>query len=100
VRARCHALLREFGEQLHDLTGLPFLAPLTETWSAQMAAFPLPPGDPDALKQRLYDEFRIEVPLISWQGQRLVRVSVQGYNTRDDLAALLTALGTCLRGDH
>lgn len=94
VRARCHALLCEFGEQLHGLTGLPFLAPLTETWSAQMAAFPLPPGDPDALKQRLYDEFRIEVPLISWQGQRLVRVSVQGYNTRDDLAALLTALGT------
>ena len=96
VQARCHTLLCEAGARLTALTGLPPLAPLTEAWCAQMAAFPLPPCDPDALKQRLYDEFRVEVPIILWNGQPLVRISVQGYNTQQDIEAALAALQTCL----
>ncbi len=49
-----------------------------------------------ALKQRLYDEYRIEVPLPVWRDQPAVRVSVQGYNTRADLERLMAALGTLL----
>jgi isopenicillin-N epimerase len=96
VRAECHALLCETGKRLSAFTGLPLLAPLTEDWCAQMAAFPLPACDPDALKQRLYAEFHIEVPLIFWNGRALVRISLQGYNTRDDLEAFLEALAVCL----
>jgi isopenicillin-N epimerase len=45
-----------------------------------------------ALKTRLYDEYRIEIPLFEWNGRKLVRVSIQGYNTRRDVDALLSAL--------
>jgi hypothetical protein len=44
----------------------------------QMAAFPLPSCDGAALPRRLYDEYRVEVPVIDWNGRQFVRVSVQG----------------------
>ncbi len=96
VQAECHALLQYARAELGALTGLPPLSPDTPTWYAQMAAFPLPPCDPAAVKQRLYEDFRIEVPLIPWQGQTLLRVSIQAYNTRAEVAALVAALRSIL----
>jgi isopenicillin-N epimerase len=61
-----------------------------------MAAFPLPKCDGATLQRRLYDEYRVEVPIIEWGGRQLVRVSVQGYNTAEDVAALVRALGDLL----
>jgi isopenicillin-N epimerase len=52
----------------------------------------LPNCDTVVVKQRLYDEFRIEVPLTSWDGASGIRVSFQGYNSADDLSKLLDAL--------
>jgi selenocysteine lyase/cysteine desulfurase len=52
------------------------------------------PADTDIslLKSRLYDEHHIEVPLIDWNGNKLIRVSVQGYNTMRDIDQLCRAL--------
>jgi isopenicillin-N epimerase len=57
-----------------------------------MVAIPLPLVDPIALGERLYQEYRIEVPLTEHLGQQAVRVSVQGYTTDQDLDALVAAL--------
>lgn len=63
-----------------------------------MATIPLPPCDAEELKRRLAerDEYRVEVPIITWGGKQFVRVSVQGYNTRADVDALVSALKTLL----
>jgi isopenicillin-N epimerase len=62
-----------------------------------MTAAPLPANtDITDLKTRLYDEYRIEVPLISWNNHKLIRVSVQGYNTKRDIDRLLHALSVLL----
>ena len=62
-------------------------------WFAQMATLPLPPGvDPSAIKQRLYDEHRVEIPANQWGDAPCLRVSVQGYNTRADIERLLSAV--------
>jgi len=45
---------------------------------------------------RLYDDFAVEVPLIEWQGHKFVRISVQAYNTPEDIEALLHGLRTLL----
>ena len=68
--------------------------------NGQMATIPLPPCDPEELKRRLYDEYRVEVPIISWGGQEFVRVSVQGYNTIADVETLLRALKALLFQIH
>jgi isopenicillin-N epimerase len=82
VRERCHALLAaaDFG-----------LEPLTDEF-VQMRGFRLEHPDPPALKQRLYDEHRIEVPVVETRHGWALRVSVQAYNDADDLAALASAL--------
>jgi isopenicillin-N epimerase len=62
-----------------------------------MAIAPLPDGiDAKVLKRRLYDEYRVEAPVTGWDEKRFLRVSFQGYNTRDDLEAVVTALENLL----
>jgi isopenicillin-N epimerase len=96
VQAHCHDLLRQARRQIEALTGLPPICPDWQDWYAQMAAFPLPACDATALQRRLYDEYRVEVPIITWDGCQFVRVSVQGYNTQEDVDALVAALQALL----
>jgi len=48
------------------------------------------------LKSRLYDEFCIEVPVIEWDGRKFLRISVQGYNTQEEVDALVEGVGRVL----
>jgi len=91
VRAACHALLRDTRESLQQLTGLPPLCPASDDWFVQMALLPLPPCDMTRLKDDLLARHRIEIPCIAAPVPG-VRLSLQGYNTPDDAAALLAAL--------
>ena len=96
VRAECHELLGEARRQIEAISRLPSICPNSPEWYAQMAAFPLPACDAAALQRRLYDEHRVEVPIIDRNGRQFVRVSVQGYNTREDVDALVRALSDLL----
>jgi isopenicillin-N epimerase len=97
VRASCRRLAAYALQRICQLTGLAPLHSTAEPWFAQLVAAPLPPQtDLTLLKQRLYDDYRIEVPLIEWQGHKLIRVSIQGYNTRHDVDTLLHALSQLL----
>lgn len=91
VRIQCHDLAIETMERINSLTGCAPLA--TPEFFGQMAAARLPEGcDGVQLKSRLYDDFHIEIPITEHKGQYLIRVSIQGYNTREDADALLDAL--------
>ncbi len=68
------------------------LPPFRLPSAPRMWATALPPGDPEALQRRLFDEHRIEVPVFDWEGHRLLRVSIGPYNDDGDLDALLAAL--------
>lgn len=104
VRADCHALACYARQIISDLTQLEPISPESAIdaqgnpyhWFSQMVALPLPPCDPAALKQRLYDEYKIEVPIITWNNRHLIRISIQGYNTRAQVDALRDALAKLL----
>jgi isopenicillin-N epimerase len=79
VRERC----RELAAAAPDALGLE---PLGN--GLQMVTMQLPPDAPADLKERLYDEHRIEIPVFDGR----IRASFQGYNTAADLDALRAAL--------
>ena len=92
VRSHCHALLRQAIERICGLTGLPPLYPLDSDFYSQMGIAPLTRSDLAVLKSRLYEEYKIEVPLIEWQERHFVRISIQGYNSQADVDTLVDAL--------
>jgi isopenicillin-N epimerase len=99
-RERTHALARLARERVGALTGLePFVADSADRYGS-MIALPLPPldgfegghGRADPLQLRLWQEHKIEVPVMHWGGHRLLRVSCHLYNTEEDIDRLVTAL--------
>ena len=92
VRNECHHLLRQGIEQVCDLVNMAPLYPLNSDFYGQMGIAPLPLSNLVVLKSRLYDEHKIEIPLIQWQDKQFVRISVQGYNSQEDIHALVNAL--------
>ncbi len=64
----------------------------------QLGAAELPPGcQPEKLQSWLYDQHGIEIPVIEWENRWLIRPSVQGYNTREELNKLVEAVQSYLK---
>ncbi|MBV9329431.1 MAG: aminotransferase class V-fold PLP-dependent enzyme [Chloroflexi bacterium] len=97
VRQECHELVRLARQGMLEISGVEPTVPDDPRWFAQMATLPLPSGcDPPRIKQRLYDEYRVEIPANEWGDTPSLRVSVQGYNTRQDVERLLSAVRNVL----
>lgn len=96
VQRNSHRLLRNGIERICELVRLEPLYPLASDLYAQMGIAPLPHSDLTLLKSRLYDEHRVEVPLIQWKDRQFIRLSVQGYNDQEDIDMLIYALKTLL----
>lgn len=96
VRNECHDLLRQGIMQICNLVNMPPLYALDSDFYGQMGIAPLPLSNLSILKSRLYDEHKIEIPLIQWQDRQFVRISVQGYNSQEDIDALVNALKVLL----
>lgn len=108
VRADCARLLQKTLLRLADLlnqqivywphgvdadvaSGQPL--PWSATLPPQLAVAALPAEiDQVALKAQLYDEDRIEIPVVRWRGRAFLRISVQGYTTEADLDTLVDAV--------
>jgi isopenicillin-N epimerase len=99
VRVRCHTLLAETLAQIEAVTGVPLYYPRqAPRLFHQMGVAPLPlQPDIAAFKERLYTEHRIEVPCYAWQGGHYMRISVQAYNTPEELSQLVEAVTSLLR---
>lgn len=94
VRAMCHELASAASQRIGALTGLPPISPETPDWYGQMRAIPIPYTleSREAVQQRLWDDFQIEIPVIDWQDARFVRISIQAYNSPRDVDRLVNAL--------
>jgi isopenicillin-N epimerase len=91
VQAHCQALAQDTARRVGERTGLtPLSAP--ELSAPQMVAMPIPECDVEAIKIALYDKYRIEIPVFKWQDTCIVRLSVQGYNSKPQMDLLIDAL--------
>lgn len=99
IRQQCHELAADLRQRVTKLTGIPAIYPDSAIWYQQMGTVPLPESvDICELKLQLYDRFKIEIPLIDWNGRKLMRFSLQAYNTPSDVLALESALKILING--
>jgi isopenicillin-N epimerase len=109
VMARNRALALETRRQLCAVAGTT--APCPDAMIGSLAAVPLPDSlpttvigwrQPDPIQARLFDAWGIEVPVITFPAapKRLVRISAQLYNTREQFAHLAEALGKELAAER
>jgi isopenicillin-N epimerase len=108
VQRRCHAMAIETRRRIHALSGLAPICPepvmppegaavpAADAWFCQMFSALLPNINADLLRQRLWDDYRIEVPLGPWRGQNRMRISFQAYNEQADADTLVEALARLL----
>ena len=97
VAAHCQMLAQETALRLADRTRL---APLStpEFCAPQMVAMPIPDvGEPVEFQRQLMDRYRIEIPVFKWQELSIVRLSVQGYNSKAQMDLLVDALTDMLQ---
>ena len=99
LMARNHSLALDARRLLCAAAGT--VPPCPDEMVGSLAAVLLPDGTaevgwrrPDPLQARLFDDWRIEVPVMSWPAapRRLVRISAQLYNRREHYERLAEAL--------
>jgi len=100
LMARNRALALDARRRLCAAAGTP--PPCPDDMVGSIASVRLPDGTaevgwrrPDPLQQRLFEDWRIEVPVMSWPAapRRLVRISAQLYNRPEHYERLAQALG-------
>jgi isopenicillin-N epimerase len=93
VRVECKALARFAQQEVTKLSGVPPYHNDSPEWSGQVVCAQLPRYvDPDNLRDRLRFEYQIDVSVDVFHGWPRIRISIQGYNTCEDVERLLYAL--------
>ena len=90
IRHRSHTLAAQTLQRIGELTGLPAIC--RDEDFGQMVVIPVPPMNPQWLKDTLFDNYRIEIPVTSHRDRLFIRLSIQGYNTPADADALVKAV--------
>jgi len=63
-----------------------------DDWLGQMATIELPINDPLQFKRSLMANYKIQIPVFSWENSTALRYSVHFYNTEEDLNRLVVAV--------
>ncbi|MFP6762496.1 MAG: aminotransferase class V-fold PLP-dependent enzyme [Planctomycetaceae bacterium] len=102
-REHTRRLTGEAAHRICDMTGQPAIEAGPESRCPSMISIQLAdrdgvsePGQRDPLQDVLRSRFGIEIPIVHWQGRRLIRISAHLYNTSADVEHLVAALQTAL----
>ncbi len=92
VAATCRRLVRDNALRFCDLLGAQPICPITEDFLGQMFAIFVQTPDPDRLKRYLFETHRVEIAINRMGNRALLRYSINGFNSQDDLDKLFTSL--------
>jgi len=88
----CRQIVLNNYQRFCDLLNTQPLCPITEEFLGQMASIPIKTSNPVALKELLFDKYKIEIPLMPLNGNNFLRYSINAYNSQEDLDVLFQAL--------
>jgi len=92
ISAACKTIVRENYQRFCDLLNAKPLCPISEEFLGQMASIQIQTQEPVKLKELLFEKYKIEVPVMPWNGKVYLRYSINAYNSQEDLDVLYKAL--------
>jgi isopenicillin-N epimerase len=92
VSEGCKTIVLENYQRFCDLVGSEPLCPITSEFLGQMASIPIKTNKAADLKERLYTQYKIQIPVMPLNGNYYLRYSINGYNSQGDLDVLYKAL--------
>ena len=92
VSSQCRQVVLKNALRFCNLLGTEPLLPLDDFFVRQLFSIPIRTQDPELLKGRLYDEYRIQIPVMRHGDRVFIRYSIQAFNQPEDLDRLEEAL--------
>lgn len=74
------------------IVGSKPICPISSEFLGQMCSIPITTDNPTALKELLFQKYRIEIPVMKLNHGTYIRISFNGYNSEHDLQVLRNAL--------
>lgn len=92
VAEACRKLTQSNYQRFCDLMEAAPLAPITDEFFAQLASISIKTNDPIALKNCLFQEHQIEIPVMPHGDAVYLRYSINAFNDQSDLDKLYDVL--------
>ena len=92
VATDCRKLVRDNAPRFAELLGTSPLAPLTDEFFGQLCSLEIKTNSPMQLKEKLYRDYKIEIPVMVHGDKVYIRYSINGFNDQGDLDRLYEAL--------
>jgi len=93
----CKQIVFDNYQRFCDLLQTQPIAPITAEFLGQMASIPVKTSKPAELKDLLYDQYKIQIPVMPLNDKVYLRYSINAYNTQEDLEVLYRALEDILK---
>ena len=92
ISSQCRQVVVKNATRFCNLLDAEPLLPLDDFFVRQMFSIPIRTQDPELLKTRLYNEHRIQIPVMRHGDRVFIRYSIQAFNQPEDLDRLEEAL--------
>ncbi|MBL0013726.1 MAG: aminotransferase class V-fold PLP-dependent enzyme [Flavobacterium sp.] len=87
-------LILENYQRFCTLLGTQPICPISSEFLGQMCSIPINTNNPVGLKEILYSEYKIEIPIMKIDHGTFIRISLNAYNNPADLDTLFDALSS------
>ncbi len=88
----CKLLIQKNYPILCKLLETEPICKISDEFLGQMCSIPIQPKNPIALKETLYNDYKIEIPITTIGTNYFIRLSLQAYNSQTDVDALMNAI--------
>lgn len=90
--AVCKKLVLDNYKRFCDLLQTQPICPITDEFLGQMCSIPIQTDKPFELKELLFSQYKIEIPIMKIDDRTFIRFSTQAYNSQHDLDRLYAAI--------
>jgi len=92
VSKECRELVQSNAIPFCELLNSKPLAPITDDFILQLFSIPIKTSEPEKLKALLFNQYKIEIPVMRHGENVYLRYSIQAFNTQQDLDILRDAI--------